>query len=235
MRTPEETSPTPSQPAQLAADLLATLRTARPGGRLLLGLVGPPGAGKSVLARYLVGEVERAEGPGSAAYVPMDGFHLSNAQLDRLGLRDRKGAPASFDAFGYAALLARLAADRFHDIYVPDFDRDLDEPVAARHLVGPNARLVVTEGNYLAADAPGWSQARELLRELWYLEVDDAVRDARLLRRHRGHGRTPEAARAWIDSNDQPNGAYVELSRSRCTRVLRVAELPLPAVGSSVP
>ncbi|GAB2707153.1 nucleoside/nucleotide kinase family protein [Kitasatospora kifunensis] len=219
--TPQE------QPAGLVAELLAVLRTARPGGRTLLGLTGAPGAGKSTLARFLVAEVNRAQGPGAAAYVPMDGFHLSNAQLDRLGLRDRKGSLPTFDARGYLALLERLAADRFHDIYVPDFDRALDEPVAARHLVTPSTRLIVTEGNYLAADTPDWSKARSLLREVWYLEADDELRADRLIRRQRDGGRDEQAARDWVTSNDQPNGEYVKLSRARCTRTIRLAELPL--------
>ena len=165
----------------------------------------------------------------------MDGFHLSNAQLDRLGLRDRKGSPPSFDVLGYVTLLGRLKADRFHDIYVPDFDSDLDEPVAARHLVTPNARLIVTEGNYLAADTPGWSQARSLLDEVWYLDVEDAVRADRLMRRHLAGGRDAQEAQAWVDSNDQPNGEYVKRSRARCTRTVLLAELPLATPGSTVP
>ena len=193
---------------------------------MLLGVTGAPAAGKSTLARHLVTEVNRAQGPGTAAYVPMDGFHLSNAQLDRLGLRHRKGAPPTFDVRGYLALLERLASDRFHDIYVPDFDRTLDEPVAARHLVTPGTRLVVTEGNYLAADAPDWSQARSLLGELWFLEAEDEVRADRLIRRHQDGGQDRRAAEARVAANDQPNGEYVKLSRARCTRTVRLADLP---------
>ncbi|MEY9948875.1 nucleoside/nucleotide kinase family protein [Kitasatospora sp. GAS1066B] len=214
------------QPADLVAQLLATLRTARFGGRMLLGVTGAPAAGKSTLARHLVTEVNRAQGPGTAAYVPMDGFHLSNAQLDRLGLRHRKGAPPTFDVRGYLALLERLATDRFHDIYVPDFDRTLDEPVAARHLVTPGTRLVVTEGNYLAADAPDWSQARSLLGELWFLDAEDEVRADRLISRHEDGGQARRAAEARVAANDQPNGEYVKLSRARCTRTVRLADLP---------
>ncbi|MFI8022231.1 hypothetical protein ACIF2R_25095, partial [Serratia marcescens] len=214
------------QPAALVTRLLGTLRAARPGGRTLLGLTGAPAAGKSTLARYLVSEVNRAEGPGTAAYAPLDGFHLSNPQLDRLGLRHRKGAPLTFDVRGYLALLERLVTDRFHDIYVPDFDRTLDEPVAARHLVTPSTRLVVTEGNYLAAAEPGWSEARALLGELWYLEAADEIRTDRLIRRHQESGQDRRSAEARVTANDQPNGEYVKSSRTRCTRTIRVAELP---------
>ncbi|TQF05318.1 nucleoside/nucleotide kinase family protein [Kitasatospora acidiphila] len=211
------------EPAALAGELLGRLHASRTGGRLLLGLTGAPGAGKSTLARRLVAEVNRAAGAGTAAYAPMDGFHLSNGQLDRLGLRHRKGSPSSFDVRGYVALLRRLVGDRFHDIYVPDFDRVLDEPVAARHLVTPSTRLVVTEGNYLAADAPGWTEVRELLHEVWYLDAADDLRAERLTARQLAGGRDLEEARAWVRQNDQPNGEYVKLSRSRCTRTVRVA------------
>jgi pantothenate kinase len=211
------------QPAALVDELISTLHATDYGGRMLLGLTGAPGAGKSTLARYLVDQVNREAGPGTAAYAPMDGFHLSNGQLDRLGLRQRKGSPPSFDVRGYLALLGRLATDRFHDVYAPDFDRVLDEPVAARHLVTPSTRLVVTEGNYLAADAPGWTEARELLHEVWYLDAPDELRAERLTQRQLAGGRDLEAARAWVAENDQPNGEYVKLSRPRCTRTVRVA------------
>ncbi|MEU9042859.1 MULTISPECIES: nucleoside/nucleotide kinase family protein [unclassified Kitasatospora] len=211
---------------RLTALALGFLRGQGSNARTILGLVGPPGAGKSTLARHLVAEVERAEGPGTAAYVPLDGFHLSGAQLGRLGLTHRKGAPATFDAHGYVALLRRIAADRFQDIYVPDFDRTLDEPVAARHVVRPRSRLVITEGNYLAsADSP-WPDARRLLRELWYVHTDDAVREERLLGRHRAGGRDETTAHQWVTGNDHPNGEYVKPGRALCTRTVPGTGLP---------
>lgn len=188
-------------------------------GRAVLGLADPPGAGKSTLARRLVAELGEA-----AAYVPLDGFHLSNAQLDRLGLRSRKGSEPSFDVWGYVALLRRLRQETAEEVYVPDFDRVLDEPVAARHRVAPGARLVVTEGNYLALDAPGWREARALMARVWYVDAPEEVRDARLMRRHTGHGRDTAAARAWIDGNDRPNAELVATSRGRCDRVLTLPD-----------
>ncbi|MGE7435777.1 nucleoside/nucleotide kinase family protein [Kitasatospora sp. NPDC001175] len=221
--------------AELVASALHLLHgRTRAVGRTILGLAGPPGAGKSTLARYLVDEINRREGAETAAYLPLDGFHLSNAQLERLGLRDRKGSPPTFDAGGYVALLRRVLAERFRDIYAPDFDRTLDEPVAARHVIRPHTRLVVTEGNYLAnADAP-WSEVRMLLSELWYVDAADHVRDTRLMRRHTENGRAPEAARHWIVSNDHPNGECVKVGREACTRIIGHWDLPTASDRGSV-
>ena len=165
-----------------------------PGRRALLGLAGPPAAGKSTLALRMVAEVEERVGAGTAAYVPMDGFHLANAQLDRLGLRGRKGAPETFDVDGYVHLLRRLRGARERPVYAPGFDRALDEPVAAGIVVPASVRLVVTEGNYLADDGDGWDEVRDLLDELWYVDTSEELRERRLLepacggRAHRGRG-----------------------------------------------
>jgi pantothenate kinase len=184
--------------------------------RTLLGIAGPPGAGKSTFARALV----EAVGEG-AAYLPLDGFHLSNDQLARLSLTSRKGSEPSFDVRGYVALLHRILADTGgHDIYVPDYDRTLHEPVAARHRVPPTARLVVTEGNYLACDLPGWREARRLMAECWYVGTPGEVRQRRLVERQLTGGLTPDGAAAWVATNDGPNGELVEKSRRRCDRIV---------------
>ncbi|UGY91585.1 nucleoside/nucleotide kinase family protein [Streptomyces gobiensis] len=182
--------------------------------RAVLGLVGPPGSGKSALARALVSGLLERYGPTAAAYAPLDGFHLSNAQLSRLGLASRKGSPPTFDVAGYAALLSRIAAPGEHDIYCPDFDRTVDEPIAARHVVPPDTRLVITEGNYLACELPGWADARLHIDELWYVETPDDVREKRLLERQLAGGRGAAGAQEWVRTNDAPNGELVKASRS---------------------
>ncbi|WP_441246021.1 nucleoside/nucleotide kinase family protein [Kitasatospora sp. McL0602] len=214
-------------PSALVSDAVAMLhRHGTRTGRTILGLTGPPGAGKSTLAHHLISAINHREGPGTAAYLPLDGFHLANPQLDRLGLRTRKGAPATFDSWGYVALLRRVVAERFHDIYVPDFDRAVDEPVAARHVIHPHARLVITEGNYLANAEQPWPEARALLHELWYLHIDDTVRDTRLMHRHTSGGQDTAAARDRISANDQPNAEYVKAARAACDRVVLPGDLP---------
>lgn len=211
----QPTNPTPSPPPSLTALAADAWKLTERGPRVVLGLAGPPGAGKSTLARALVAEL----GDG-AAYLPLDGFHLSNVQLERLGLTSRKGSEPSFDARGYVALLHRVLDDTAADVYVPDYDRTLHEPVAARHRVAPGARLVVTEGNYLACDLPGWRAARELMAACWYVDAPGGVRQERLVERQLAGGRGQEAARAWVAENDVPNGELVAASRGRCDRIL---------------
>lgn len=195
-----------------------------PGRRALLGLAGAPAAGKSTLARRLVAGVDDRLGAGTAAYVPMDGFHLSNAQLDLLDLRDRKGAPETFDVDGYVVLLGRLRAERDRAVYAPDFDRTVDEPIAAGLVVPPGAALVVTEGNYLADDGPGWARVRDLLDELWYVEAPRRVRERRLMRRHVRGGRSEQEARDFIASSERLNARRVERGRANCDRVVSPRE-----------
>ena len=204
----------------LPADSLARLRALMAGGgRRLLGLVGAPGAGKSTLAAALL----RAVGAEHAQVVPMDGFHLANVELQRLGRAGRKGAPDTFDAAGYVALLARLRAQREGDpiVYAPEFRREIEEPIAGAIAVLPQTRLVITEGNYLLHDDGAWAGAAALLDEVWYVDVDDALREARLVTRHRQFGRSAEAAREWVARTDAPNALLIAATRHRAHHLLR--------------
>ncbi|MEV6201791.1 nucleoside/nucleotide kinase family protein [Streptomyces sp. NPDC051771] len=188
------------------------------GRRRVLGVAGPPGAGKSTLAGRLV---ERLD--GLAVLVPMDGFHLAGAELARLGRADRKGAPDTFDAAGYAALLARLRApEPGVVVYAPAFDRALEEPVAGSVPVPPGTPLVVTEGNYLLHDAGGWAAVRPLLDEVWYADLPDAVRVPRLVDRHVAFGRTRAEAEAWVRRSDEANARLVARNRHRADRVVNM-------------
>ncbi len=169
------------------------------GERRILGIAGPPGGGKSTVARAIVAELgERAR------LVPMDGFHLAQAELVRLGRRDRMGAPDTFDSSGYAALLERLRADE-PVVYAPEFRREIEEPIAGSIAVPSHVPLVVTEGNYLLL----WDAIPPLLDETWYVQTDEELRVQRLIQRHIQFGKTPEYARAWVMRSDERNAELV--------------------------
>lgn len=187
------------------------------GERRLLGITGAPGAGKSTIAARVVEALGE-----SATLVPMDGFHLANAELERLGRRDRKGAIDTFDADGYVALLRRLRSPAGETVYAPLFRREIEEPIACAIPVGPEVPLVVTEGNYLLVSEGPWAAVRDLLDEVWYVAPDEETRIAWLIARHVAFGKPPDIARAWVLSTDQRNAELVAATRGRADVVVPI-------------
>jgi pantothenate kinase len=185
-------------------------------GRVILGICGAPGAGKSTLAEQLVHRFG-----SDAVVVPMDGFHLHDDELARLELTERKGAPETFDVAGYVALLRRLRTDPAHTVYAPAFDRSRELSVAGAVAVRPEHRLVVTEGNYLLYDQLGWSEVRPLLDEVWFVEGDETTRLERLVERHAAHGKSRDLAERWATVSDQANAELVAATRGRADLVVR--------------
>jgi pantothenate kinase len=188
-------------------------------GRTLLGITGAPGAGKSTLASALAAAV-----PGSVV-VPMDGFHLTTAELAARDWVSERGTPRTFDADGFVALVRALR--RGGRVLAPSFDRSREEPVPESIAVPSDTPLVVIEGNYLLVDSPPWSLLRDLLDEVWFVEAPEPVRLERLVARHVEFGRTPaEARRRATAGSDADNARLVAASRSRADLIVDAAELP---------
>jgi pantothenate kinase len=180
-------------------------------GRRLLGIVGLPGVGKSTLAHALADALGE-----QAMVVPMDGFHLANAELARLGRAARKGAPDTFDVAGYVALLQRIRhALPGEVVYAPAFHREIEEPIAGEIAVSPAPQLIITEGNYLLFDEGVWSEVRACLDEVWFVDVDPAQRHRQLLERHMRYGRSRAEALAWIENTDEPNAVRIAATAAR--------------------
>jgi pantothenate kinase len=204
------------------AALVARAIRRRHAGRYILGITGPPGAGKSTLAR-------RVAAACGAVVVGMDGFHLANAQLRRLGRKDRKGAADTFDVEGFATLLRRLRAAGGPTVYAPVFDRSIEEAVAGAIAVEGDATLVITEGNYLLVDQSPWDRIRPLLDEVWYCDVDDDERTRRLLARHQKFGKSPADAYRFATGSDAANADLIATTKHRADLVV---ELPLTGAAS---
>jgi pantothenate kinase len=188
-----------------------------PPGIRLLGITGAPGVGKTTVAAALALDLQ-------SPVVPMDGFHYADVELVRRGLLDRKGAPETFDAEGYAALLGRVRAGE-RDVVAPMFERELEQPIAGAIPV-PSGGVVVTEGNYLLLDQPRWRAVRRQLDVVWHLHVDDAVRRERLVARHVEFGKTPDEARAWVARVDDANAALVEAAADHADMVIELEARP---------
>jgi pantothenate kinase len=195
-------------------------KLAAAGGRRILGITGAPGAGKSTVAETIAAHLGEA-----ARLVPMDGFHLCQAELVRLGRRDRMGAPDTFDAAGYAALLRRLRDPTEAVVYAPEFRREIEEPIAGAIAVPHDVPLVITEGNYLLL----WAQVRPLLDEAWYVETDEALRIERLIARHIEFGKSAEFAREWVLGSDQRNAQLIAPTREKADAVVRLRPRAAPS------
>ncbi len=187
------------------------------GERRILGLVGAPGAGKSTLAHALA-----KQWPNAIQVVPMDGFHLANIELERLGRKQRKGAPDTFDAFGFIALLKRLRTQNQDEVvYAPSYERSLEEGVAGAIAVEPTTQLIVVEGNYLLLSDSPWNQVQALLDETWFVDVPLELRIGRLTQRHQQFGRNAQEAADWVQHTDEPNARRIEAERAKADLMFR--------------
>jgi pantothenate kinase len=197
----------------LAAELAALRRQLE--GRVLIGIVGCPGVGKSTVSAALLAGL----GP-AAQVVAMDGFHLSNGALAELGRSDRKGAADTFDRDGFRVLLDRLRADDDDStVWAPVFHREIEESFAADRGVSPSHRTVVVEGNYLLH----WPECAATLDACWYLEAaDDGDRVERLIERHMSFGRSRSDATAWVRDSDEVNALLIASTRDRADLVIRM-------------
>jgi pantothenate kinase len=195
-------------------------RLAQSAPRSILGICGAPGSGKSTLAGNLLAALG-----SQAALVPMDGFHLANSELIRLGRRDRKGAIDTFDAGGYVALIRRLRAADEAVVYAPEFRREIEEAIAGAIAIPREAPLIITEGNYLLAKAAPWDALAGLLDETWYVDPGETLRQERLIARHVAFGKPPELARSWSLGPDHRNAELIAATRGAADLIITAADL----------
>jgi pantothenate kinase len=185
-------------------------------GRLVFGFAGPPGSGKSTV----VARIAAALGD-LCVVVPMDGFHLANRLLAGTPLAERKGAIDTFDAHGFVHLVERLRSADEPTVYVPAYERSIEEPVAGAILVTRDTPIVLLEGNYLLSDLPPWNRVRDHLDASWFIQTPRDLRLERLIERHIRFGKSPEEARAWATGPDEANAALIETTRANADHVLR--------------
>ena len=195
------------------------LAAAAGGRRIAIGLAGGPGVGKSTLAAELVAALNDGA-PGSAALVPMDGFHMKHAKLEGLGQVDFKGAPHTFEGAAFVAFLRELKAATAA-VSGPGYSRKIEDTVEDAFTVGPEVRVLVVEGNYLLLGEAPWAEAKDALDLAVFVTVPRDLVAARLLKRHGEEGLfSEERNRAHIARTDLPNYDLVETSKDRADVVI---------------
>ncbi len=188
-------------------------------GRRLLGIAGSPGAGKSTISAWLVNALESTH-PNAVALLPMDGFHLAQSLLEKRGATARKGAPDTFDGFGFVELVRQVRRVTDRSVYAPEFRREVNDAIAGAIEIQSQVGLVVAEGNYLLLDQSPWSALVDLLDETWFVELDHEERIRRLAARHLSFDPDPVAASQRATGNDERNAALVAAGRARSTLVI---------------
>lgn len=201
----------------VAESLVAAHELAVRGQRHLLGLAGEPGVGKTTLAALLAADLG-----SDAVAVSMDGFHLAQTELERLGRANRKGAPDTFDSWGFLALMNRLTTNSDPAVYAPEYHRDLHNPVAGAIRVEKRIPLVIVEGNYLLLPTRPWGLARQMFDQIWFLQSNQELRQSRLINRHIAFGKTQDRARQWALGTDERNAATVRAQIDRADAVIQL-------------
>ena len=176
--------------------IIETMRK-RADHRELIAIAGPPGSGKTTLAKTL------ADRLAHCSYLSMDGFHLDNPILIQKGLRERKGAPETFDVSGFMHLLQRL--QKKEEVYVPYFDRQTERTINCAYPIPNHHDLVIVEGNYLLLDEPVWRDLDDYWDLAVFVQIDLDMIRARLQQRWAVQGFSEEQATYWIELNDIPN------------------------------
>ncbi|ODQ60447.1 hypothetical protein WICANDRAFT_79043 [Wickerhamomyces anomalus NRRL Y-366-8] len=188
--------------------------------RLLIGLAGSPGSGKSTISKHVVQKINELYGSEIAIVVTQDGFHYYRSELEKFPNREeafkRRGAPFTFNSKKFLKLVKLLREPINENVVItaPDFDHKLKDPKPRAIKVEPNHMIVIIEGNYVLLKDENWKEIGSLVDERWKINVDSTTARSRIVKRHleSGISNSMEEAIKRCDGNDMINAEYIRLN-----------------------
>ena len=218
--------------------------------RLVIGIAGPPAAGKTYFAAQLEWLADKGFLPGARGRaVPMDGFHLpQDVLLSRrirfedgtcINMGECRGIPATFDVQSLREHLM-LAHDNSAPLDWPDYDRTTHRVVPQAIGIKKSDNLVIVEGNYLFLDVPPYERMPEFFDLRIYVDCPAPVIISGLVNRHMIGGKSLDEAKDLVRRVDLPNARLIEHTRDAAHLLVKrdqeriIAELSwqTPKLGS---
>ncbi len=180
------------------------------GGRLLVMLAAPPGAGKSTLVSFLEYLAKDIIPEYKVQAVGMDGFHRRQEYLlthttvvdgKEVPMVNIKGAPITFDLDGLKTKIGQVLGEK--TCGWPLYDRHLHN--AVEDAITITGDIVLLEGNYLLLDEEGWRDLKEKADYTIFIKSDEEMLRRRLIDRKEASGNSREKAEAFVDYSDMRN------------------------------
>ena len=191
--------------------------------RVAIGIAGPTGAGKSVVA-VLFKELARQAGlPFAFESVTIDAYHYPNSHLlsHFSGGATLKQFKGRFDTYDVTALVRDLKAFATgENVSFPAYSRKLHDPVPDSVPITNPATLLVVEGLWLLYDQAGWEHVRPLLDFCYFIDSDTERTRQAVIKRHMTGGRTQEDAARHYAEVDGRNSDLVLQTRHRADKVI---------------
>jgi pantothenate kinase len=193
--------------------------------RFLIGIGGPPGSGKSVLAEQLHWIITNGHFHPAAksCALPMDGFHYPNHYLQNhtrklsdgteIPLSAVKGQPDTIDVKLFRHHLEQLLT-RPDSMPWPGYSRFVHDVIPNRHHVERAVNLVIVEGNYVLVNRGPFAGIPKVFDLKIYVEAPGPKVVANLVERHMRGGKTLEQAKDWVRRIDLPNARIAESTKA---------------------